>query len=615
MVNTKKFGTFEGVFTPTVLSIVGVVMYLRLGWVVGQVGLGEALLIITISNLITLCTGLSIASITTNLRVGAGGAYSIISKSFGLEAGGAVGIPLYISQAISVGFYITGFTECWVHLFPQHNFTLVAIITWLILLIISYTSARLAFRIQYFIMAVIALSLLSAFLGKNSFGHPVSLIHGVREFSFWYVFAIFFPAVTGILAGVSMSGELKEPGRNIPIGVLSAITITFCLYIAVAIWFASVASPEDLVKNTSIIIEAGRWHFLVIGGIMGATLSSALSMFVASPRTLFALAKHRVIPLSSPFSYISTKGEPTTAVLLTALIALIVLVLGTLDTIAGILTMFFLITYGMLNSVVFFEKVTGIVSFRPAFKIPLIVSLVGAIGCFYAMFLINQLFSIIAIVVTLTIYIILVRREFGRSWPDVRKGVFVFIAEEAVKIASRLPYHPKIWKPNLLVPVEDPRSWIGMVDFLKAITCPKGRIDFFTVMNIANPEHTERTKEMLTEDFPNLTEPLREEGLLVNSFIIESDDIVKTGDIISQTLSGTVLSPNVLFVKLGLEPQNDGMLEALIERAQSLDYGIIAFRYHPKSTFGQKQKVNLWIKQGSPNIHLATLIALQLQKN
>ena len=150
MVNTKKFGTFEGVFTPTVLSIVGVIVFLRLGWVVGQVGLGEALLIITISNVITLCTGLSIASITTNLRVGAGGAYSIISKSFGLEAGGAVGIPLYISQAISVGFYITGFTECWIHLFPQHNFTLVAIITWFVLMIISYTSARLAFRIQYF---------------------------------------------------------------------------------------------------------------------------------------------------------------------------------------------------------------------------------------------------------------------------------------------------------------------------------------------------------------------------------------------------------------------------------------------------------------------------------
>ena len=116
--NAKRFGTFEGVFTPTFLSILGVIMYLRLGWVIGETGLKGALIIITIANLITLFTCLSISSISTNSRVGTGGAYSMISKSLGLEMGGAIGIPLYLSQAISVAFYVAGFTECWISLFP-----------------------------------------------------------------------------------------------------------------------------------------------------------------------------------------------------------------------------------------------------------------------------------------------------------------------------------------------------------------------------------------------------------------------------------------------------------------------------------------------------------------
>ncbi|MFH0877258.1 MAG: amino acid permease, partial [Candidatus Omnitrophota bacterium] len=425
---TKRFGTLEGVFTPTVLSILGVVMYLRLGWVVGQVGLARALGIIVASNIITLCTGLSVASITTNIRIGTGGAYSIISKSLGLEAGGAIGIPLYLSQAISVAFYIAGFTECWIAVFPHHNFILVAIATWAALLCISYLSAKFAFRLQFLIMGVIALSLVSALMGPKIAGQTLHFWQGVGQYNFWAVFAIFFPAVTGILAGVSMSGELKNPERSIPLGALSAILVTFVIYMALAFWFALVASPQDLAGNTSIMIDLGRWRSLVVAGIMGATLSSALSMFVASPRVLLALGKHRAIPFSSSFSHMNARGEPTPAILLTALISLLTLLLGTLNTIASILTIFFLITYGTLNISVFIEKITGIVSFRPTFKIPVIVSLIGGVGCVYVMFLINQFFSFIAIAVTVLIYVVLVRSRMRESLPDVRRGLFVFMA-------------------------------------------------------------------------------------------------------------------------------------------------------------------------------------------
>jgi len=620
--SNKRFGTFDGVFTPTLLSILGVVMYLRLGWVVGQVGLKSALAIIIVSNLITLFTGLSAASITTNIRIGTGGAYSIISKSLGYEVGGSIGVPLYFSQAISVAFYITGFTECWVSVFPQHEFIFVSIITWIALLLIAYTSAKLAFRLQYGIIAIIALSLVSAFLAKSRLESSTLFLQGVAEVPFWQVFAIFFPAVTGILAGISMSGELKDPEHNIPVGTLSAIGIGFLTYLAMAVWFAHIATPRELVSNTSVIIEVSRWRSLIVAGIMGATLSSALSMLVASPRTLLALAKHRIVPLSYSFNRINKRGEPTAAILFTAFVSLLTIVMGTLNNIASVLTMFFLITYGMLNIAVFIEKGIGIVSFRPVFKVPLLISFLGGAGCVYAMFLINPLFSIIAIAVTIFIYLFLLRRESPKKWPDVRRGLFIFIAERAVKIASGLPYHPKIWKPNLLVPVEKPDDWSAIMEAIRSICYPRGRIEFLTIVQKLKDDKenfdTEKTLELkrrVTGDLVFLGKPLEEDGMFVSNSVIDSGSFLDGMDIAMQTLKSSVLPPNVLFIKLGLDPQRDYVVKGLMERAEPYDFGIMLFRYHPKIGLGNKSLINLWVRSGSPNIDLAVLVALQLEKN
>ena len=619
----KRFGAFEGVFTPTFLSILGIIMYLRLGWVVGSVGLRNALVIIAIGNLITLFTCLSVASIATNMRIGAGGAYSIISKSLGLEVGGAIGIPLYLSQAISVAFYITGFSECWVSVFPSHTFLIVSLATWLMLLIISYTSARLAFRLQYIIIAVVVLSLVSFFLGKSGPPGQGLFRAGMGITDFWKVFAIFFPAVTGILAGLSMSGELKKPERDIPLGMLSAVAITFVIYILIAFRFAASASSEALVGNTSIIIGLGRWRYLIIAGIMGATISSALSMFVASPRTLLALGKYRTIPFSYYFSRENKKGEPTTAILFTALLALLTIAVGTLDKIAGLLTMFFLIAYGMLNLAVFIEKLIGIPSFRPDLKIPWVFPLLGGIGCVIAMFLINPLFSLIAVVIIGAIYVVLIHREIRRGWPDVRKGFFIYMAEQSLKIAAVLPYHPKIWKPNLLIPVSDPKSWPGMLDLLKAIVFPSGRINFFNISEkksslIKVPEKSGASSDeslKASDDFSVLTNYLREEGILSSSVVVHSDDFLEAATVVSQTLKNSILPPNAMFVKLGLTPKQDEELIKLIERVRPLDLGLLIFILHPKIGLGQKKTINLWVREGTPNIDLALLIALQLEKN
>ncbi|MBN1561647.1 Na-K-Cl cotransporter, partial [candidate division KSB1 bacterium] len=226
----KKFGTFAGVFTPDVLTILGVIMYLRLGWVVGNAGFLGAVAIILLAKSVTIFTGLSMSSITTNIRIGAGGAYSIISKSLGLEAGGSIGIPLYVAQTLSAALYIIGFTESWLRVFPQHPYLLVATIVALFILAITYINASFAIKIQYLIMTIMAFSLLSFYLSPAKPVPDFVMLGDFQDAGFWIVFAIFFPAVTGIMAGANMSGDLKDPRRSIPIGTLSSILVTMVIY-------------------------------------------------------------------------------------------------------------------------------------------------------------------------------------------------------------------------------------------------------------------------------------------------------------------------------------------------------------------------------------------------
>jgi len=259
LLSNKKFNTFGGVFTPDVLTILGVIMYLRLGWVVGNAGFLGAVAIILLSKSVTICTGLSMSSITTNIRIGAGGAYSIISKSLGLEAGGSVGIPLYIAQTLSAALYIIGFTEGWLRIFPGQSPLLVSSVAWLGLVVISYISARLAIRVQYLIMTILGLSLLSFILTPAK---PISqsvLIGSFEDASFWKVFAVFFPAVTGIMAGANMSGELKNPRRSIPLGTMSSIIVTMFIYVGIAFVLSRIATPEELRTNQLIMVDKALW--------------------------------------------------------------------------------------------------------------------------------------------------------------------------------------------------------------------------------------------------------------------------------------------------------------------------------------------------------------------
>lgn len=602
-----KLGTFGGVFTPDVLTILGVIMYLRLGWVVGNAGLIGAFAIIIMAKIITICTALSMSSITTNIKIGAGGAYSIISKSLGLEAGGSVGIPFYISQTLSAALYIFGFTEGWLMFFPHHDPTIVAVITWLILLGISAVSAAFAIKTQYIIMAVIAASLLSFFLSPAEQKTSIEYIGNFENADFWLVFAIFFPAVTGIMAGANLSGDLKEPRKAIPYGTLSAIGVTMVIYLGMAYLFSKVVPTEELLNNQMAMAEYSWISELVILGILAATFSSALGSMIGAPRVLQALAVHKSIPFSKTFATRTKNNEPRNAIIFTAAIIIVAILLGNLDALASLLTMFFLVTYGMLNLVVFLQQSMKIISFRPTFKIPRFVSFIGATGCIFIMFLINTVFSVIAIITIISLYFWLTKMGLKTNWGDIRGGMFLVLAERASRMAAKFPRHFISWKPDVLLPIENPKVWGASLLFIKNIIAPSGSLYAFTVTG-ANHEETKQSLD-------DLIRPLDDEKLFVNHAVVDDTDFLHAAKLVMQISSGSTFRPNILFLTLGNNPEKDILIQNLTNASQRHELGTVILNQHDRMAFGLQKDVNLWLRDKSPNRELAILLALQLQIN
>ena len=477
MSDARRFGTFGGVFVPNVLTILGVILFMRTGWVVGTVGLYRALGILLLANGITFLTSLSLSAISTNTQVGAGGAYFLISRSLGLEIGGGLGVPLYFAQAISVAFYCIGFTESLQILMPELDARLVSSATLFVLVAIAWRGADLAVKAQYLILLVLVGALVSFFAGlapvegwlENT--DPV----GAADVDFWMVFAIFFPAVTGIMAGVSMSGELKDPARSIPRGTLMAVGVTFLVYVALMVWLAMNATREELVDNALVMSEIAVVPHLIFAGLWAATLSSALASLVAAPRTLQALARDRVAPRFLSRGFGETK-EPRLALAASVLLALGCIFLGDLDVIAPIITMFFLTTYGMVNLVAGLETLVANPTYRPTFRVHWAISLLGALGCVFVMFLLDTRATLVAVLLIFLIYLVLTRLRFRTAWGDMRSGFWFAATRLGLMRFTASRQHVHNWRPVVLVLSGNPENRKRLVRFAEWIEARRGLI-------------------------------------------------------------------------------------------------------------------------------------------
>lgn len=419
---TTKFGTAPVFFT-AISTILGAILFLRFGFAVGTLGFTGVVLAIILGHLVTIPTALAISEIATNKRVEGGGEYFIISRSFGLNIGATIGIFLFLSQAISVAFYVIAFTESFQFFFDflNNKFQInlprqvisIPIMLGLSLLILK-KGANLGVKALYWVVALLAISLVLFFMGKTNQIETANTFASNLEFKngnlFFLVFAIIFPAFTGITAGVGLSGDLKNPSKSIPFGTIMATFLGMIIYLFIAYKLAYSASTQELINNQFAMSNVAVWGWFVIPlGLAASTFSSALGSVMVAPRTLQALAHDDSFPLKKLNAWLGKSrkkdNEPINASLITCTIALVFVILGDVNIVAQVISMFFLITYGSLCLISFLHHFGSSPSYRPSFKSKWIISLVGFLTSVWVMFKIDFFYSLIAFLLLILLYV------------------------------------------------------------------------------------------------------------------------------------------------------------------------------------------------------------------
>ncbi|MFQ5684184.1 MAG: amino acid permease [Candidatus Binatia bacterium] len=468
-------GTFAGVFTPSILTILGIILFRRLGYVVGSAGLERALGILALCSVLAILTSLSLSAIATNLKVKGGGPYYLISRTLGLEFGGAIGAVLFLAQSVSIAFYCIGFAETVTEMLPIEGGQIlsqgIAGVAVLILLLFAWLGTDWATRLQYLVMSILGAALLSFFVGGVGHWNAGVLTQNwsapVSGPDFWILFAIFFPAVTGFTQGVSMSGDLKDPGRSIQVGTFLAVGISIIVYLAAGIVLAGTLPREHLVGDYGAMKRVAQVGWLIEAGVIAATLSSAMASFLGAPRILQSIAGDRIFPFLLPFAEgVGPTGNPRRGVLLSAGIALATVGLGTLNVIASVVSMFFLISYGLLNYATFYEARTASPSFRPRFRFfDARLSLLGAMSCLAVMLTIDLAAGAVALAVLFAIYQYLKRSAGPARWADSHRSYcFQRIRENLLAMAGE-PEHPRDWRPCILAFCDDPERLDRLLRF------------------------------------------------------------------------------------------------------------------------------------------------------
>ena len=585
-------GTFGGVFTPSILTILGVIMYLRFGWVVGNVGLPATLLIVTISTSITFLTALSISAIATDQRVRVGGAYYMVSRSLGIETGGAVGIPLFFAQALSVALYTVGFAEAVSAAFPVLPARPVGLVTTVLVGLLALRSARVAIRAQYFIMAAIGVSLLSFVFG-HSVGPPDAFavpLSAVPKQDFWVVFAVFFPAVTGIMAGVNMSGDLRHPGHSIPRGTLAAIAVGYAIYMVLPLFLAARADSDSLIRDPLIMQRMALWGPAILIGVWGATLSSAVGSILGAPRVLQALARDGVLP--QPLRWLGRgsgpEDTPNVGTLVTMGIALIAVAFGSLNLIAPILTMFFLTTYGVLNISAALERALGSPSFRPRFKVPWYWSAIGAVGCLAVMFLINAAATVVAMVIVGWIYLWLERREVQAAWGDVRRGLWMALTRAGL-FRLRGADDAKNWRPHLLVLSGAPtRRWY-MVAFADWLSHRRALV---TIASVLTDESVTLDRQRAMES--TIGDYLARRGVQALIRLVRAPDPFEGAQRLVEAYGLGEMVPNTILLGDSEVAEHREAYCRMLERFHEGQRNVVILHYNKDLGFGDRRVIDVW---------------------
>ncbi|KAJ3676080.1 hypothetical protein LUZ60_003492 [Juncus effusus] len=508
-----KMGTLMGVFVPCLQNILGIIYYIRFSWIVGMAGIGGSLLLVAFCVACTFLTGISLSAIATNGAMKGGGPYYLIGRALGPEVGVSIGLCFFLGNAVAGAMYVLGAVETFLDAVPAagffkesvtlvnntlvngtetagtatistpslHDLQLYGIIITILLVFIVFGGVKMINRVAPAFLIPVLFSLVCIFIGifaaprrnakssitglsattfrdnwsskyqrTNNAGVPDP--NGSNSWDFNALVGLFFPAVTGIMAGSNRSASLKDTQKSIPVGTLSAILTTTLLYFISVLLFGALATREELLTDR-LLTATIAWPIpaIIYVGIILSTLGAALQALTGAPRLLAAIANDDILPVLSPFK-VSEGGEPYLATLFTAFICIACVVIGNLDLITPTITMFFLLCYGGVNLSCFLLDLLDAPSWRPRWKFHhWSLSLVGALLCIVIMFSISWTFTVVSLALASLIYYYVSIKGKAGDWGDGFKSAYFQLALRSLRSLGASQVHPKNWYPIPLI--------------------------------------------------------------------------------------------------------------------------------------------------------------------
>ena len=661
LMSKQKFGTAPVFFT-AISTILGAIMFLRFGFAVGMVGLAGTIGIILIGHAVTIPTAMAIAEIATNQKVEGGGEYYIISRSFGLVIGSTIGIALYLSQAISVAFYIMAFTEAfrplvsWVldsqPLLPWARWLLeqpqtVGLPALMLLTVLILTKgADLGMKVLYTVVFTLGVALVAFFVGQTDYAaansvdffnsytasvaetaagiekitdpagvdtvylpggavearaaQPPAPAPDLPQLSFFTVFAIIFPAFTGMTAGVGLSGDLRDPGRSIPLGTLAATIGGMVIYFFMAWKLAASAPPEALADTSRLVMADIAWQgwWVVPLGLAAATISSALGSILVAPRTLQAIAADKIFPAPAINTWIARgKGEnaePYNASLITVVVAAFFILLGALDSVAEIISMFFMVTYGSLCLISFLNHFAADPSYRPRFRSKWFVSLFGALACFGLMFFMNSTYAALAVVLIGLLYVyIAYANPDKRSMALIFQGViFQFSRRLQIFLQKADKEEKKSWRPSVIAASDATFERLGAFDLLRWLSQKYGFGTYLHYVNGYLSHEKSEESAVIKERIIRMAEAT-DSRIYVDTIVSPSYTSAIAQIVQFPGIAGT--ENNLLLLEYS-KNRNAGLTEIIdnFKLIKSVDFNVGILGLSERG-FGLKKTIHVWI--------------------
>lgn len=543
---TGRVGWFLGVYAPTLAAMLGVVVFLRLGPIVASAGVLGAMGVVALGSAIAVLTALSTSALATNMRLGPGGAYFLVSRSFGLEVGGAIGIPLYLSQATAItwaafaGAELLGLVWTGVPVLPVAGLLVVALIG------ASSTGVRFHPMARIGFLGAVAVAVGATIAGIGLGGPRVDLLGAWEPLGFWACFALYFPAMTSILTGVSSSEDLEDPEHAIPQGALTAAITGACVYLVLPGLFANGA-------DASVLAQPLGWaRFAAAPALVGlcavvAVVGTAWASVKAAPRTLQALAMDRLVPAG--FAHEGPGGESRWGHGATAVIAVLALLAGSLDGISSVVSALFLTTFGVLNLVAGLEGLVGDTSYRPRVRVHWALCLGASAACLLATTAISPAFALMAVSAELVVMWTLSRRSLQATFGDARTGLLLSAARWALLRLRTARQDARNWRPHVLVFTTDLHRTLPVVKWADRFGQHRGIV---TVIHLLHGATTEDAASLLRTD----ASMLRSAGITAFSDVIAVPDLDRGVVTVAQANGTAGLQANT--VMLGMHLADDG---------------------------------------------------------